>query len=77
MNETKPNRILVEFNENRAWCDVVDWLATDVAVIQWTQPDGTIVGATAVDLGEKHPETGEPVWTWDGQMTAVTEEQEA
>ncbi len=76
MNETK--RILVDYaGDHCAWTDVIDMLADDVAIIQWTQPDGTMMRATAVALGDTHPETGEPIWTWDGEMTPVTEEQEA
>ena len=33
--------------------------------------------ATAVALGDTHRETGEPIWTWEGEMTPGTEEQEA
>lgn len=79
MNETKrlPKRILVDFTGTLEWVMVYDFLAEDVAVIQWALPDWTIVRATAVALGDTHPETGEPIWTWDGEMTPVTEEQEA
>lgn len=68
------NRILVNYaGDHTAWTDVVEFLAEDMAIIQWTQPDGTVVRGTADYEGDRHPETGEPVFAWDGDMYPVDE----
>lgn len=65
--------ILVDFGGNITWTDVVERLAEDVAVIQFEQPGVGLVRDGAIAQGDVHPETGEPIWTWNGDFEPISE----
>ncbi len=71
MNETK--RILVEFTGNFSWCDVVEKLRDGEAIVTWDQPGVGMVNGYVHRMGDTHPETGEPIWTWNGDFEPISE----
>ena len=71
MKETK--KVLVDFGGNRSWCVVVEKLRDGEAIVTWDQPGVGMVTGCVHRMGDTHPETGEPIWTWNGDFEPISE----
>jgi len=64
-------KILVDFGGSMTHCEQVQKLGDRTAVVRWHQPQvGDVTGAVEA-FGDTHQETGEQIWTWNGDYEMV------
>ncbi len=71
--KAREKKILVQFNDNRAWVEPVEYLNDETAIVEWDQPGvGKVRGAA---MRERKMETDNAgsfhVWAWGGDYEPV------